>query len=148
MYFSILARRSTEHNLLTSCNLCRNSQHQYSGKEWSRSTGDIQPHFLYGNSFLPTSNSRLSLYPFAFKALRRMECLYILLCQPDGLFQFLAYQRFRFFLLFFRYGQCAQRYFVKLFFIPQHCTITFRFYTVYNTPYRIEEVLRIHNRTF
>ena len=148
VYFSILTRRSTKHYLLTSCNLCRNSQHQHGRKKRSRSAGDVQPDFLYGNRLLPTSNSRLSFHPFTFEALCRMKGLNILFGQTNGFFQFLAHQCFRFRLLFFRHSQCGQRHFIKFFFVFQYGAVAFRFHTVYNTPYRIEEIFRVHHRTF
>jgi hypothetical protein len=148
VYFSIFARRRAKHYLLTSCNPGWNCQHQHGGKERCCSTGDIQPDFLYGNCLLPTSNSRLSLYPFTFEALCRMKRLYIPFGQTNGFFQFLAYRRFRFRLLRFRHSQCGQSHFIKFFFVFQYGTVAFRFYTVYNSPYRIKKVFRIHHRTF
>ena len=81
MHLSIPSRRSTQHNLAATGNLCRHSQHQHRRKQGSRSTWDIQSHFLDGNRFLPAHHTRLCLHLYTGKSLCLMEFGNVLLRQ-------------------------------------------------------------------
>ena len=84
-----LIRRGTEHDLPTASDTRRHRQHQYGGKQRSRSSWDIEAHLLNRHRLLPATNTRCRLHLHTLKTLCRMETLNVGFRTLNRSFQFL-----------------------------------------------------------
>ena len=105
MHPSFFIRWCAKHNLLTTRNLCRHSQHQHSREQRSCSSGNIQSHLFNSHRLLPARHARHGFHLLALKALCSMESLYILFSQTDSRLQLFIHQRLRFFQFRLRHRQ-------------------------------------------
>ena len=114
VHLTFAVGRRAEHNLLTTGNLGGGGKHQHRRKEWGSAARDIETHTFYGDTFLPTADTRLCLHFQTFKLLGSMKLMDVLMSQFDGGFQFTTHQLFGFLHLLLADSQRLQSSFVKL----------------------------------
>ena len=114
VHLAVTLGRRTQDDVATSGNLGRRGEHQHRGKQWRRTSGDIQPHLFDGYGFLPALHPVGHTDVTALKLLGAMEGFDVAVRQHDGLLEGGVYQPLGFVHLFGRHGQPGETHLVEL----------------------------------